>query len=98
MNNTIISVMKDLNFINILKSFFCFKDKKMRLINLCNNIVQKDICIERILKRLYALENNYYNLIFEKNNDNINESNLNEDFTKIKKMVSKISIELGNQT
>ena len=89
MNNTIISVMKDLNFINILKSFFCFKDKKMRLINLCNNIVQKDICIERILKRLYALENNYYNLIFEKNNDNINESNLNEDFTKIKKWYLK---------
>ena len=68
-----------------MKSFFCFKDKKIKLINLCNDIVQKDICVERILKRLYTLENNYYNLIFEKNNDNINESNLNEDFTKIKK-------------
>ena len=98
MNNTIISVMKNLNFINIMKSFFCFKDKKIKLINLCNDIVQKDICVERILKRLYTLENNYYNLIIEKNNDNTNESNLNDDFSKIKKMVSKISIELGNQT
>ena len=80
-----------------MKSFFCFKDKKMRLINLCNNIVQKDICIERILKRLYILENNY-NLIIEKNNENINESNSIEDFSKIKKMVSKISTELDNQT
>ena len=97
MDNIIIDVMKNLNFINIMKSFFCFKDKKMRLINLCNDIVQKDICIERILKRLYILENNY-NLIIEKNNENINESNSIEDFSKIKKMVSKISTELDNQT
>ena len=94
MNNTIISVMKDLNFINILKSFFCFKDKKMKLINLCNDIVQKDICVERILKRLYSLENNY-NLIIEKNNDNTDKINIKDDFSKIKKIVTKIDIE-GN--
>ena len=86
MDNTIIDVMKNLNFINIMKSFFCFKDKKMRLINLCNDIVQKDICIERILKRLYTLENNY-NLIIEKNNNtNKNKSNSIGDFSKIKKL------------
>ena len=97
MDNTIISVMKNLNFINIMKSFFCFKDKKMKLINLCNDIVQKDICVERILKRLYILENNY-NSIIEKNNDKIDKINLNDDFSKIKKIVNKIDIELGNQT
>ena len=96
MDSTIISVMKYLNFINIIKSFFCFKDKKMKLINLCNDIVQKDICVERILKRLYSLENNY-NLIIEKNNDNTDKINIKDDFSKIKKIVTKIDIE-GNQT
>ena len=49
-DNNIIKVMKNLDFINIIKSFFCIKDKKLKLINLCNDIVNKDICIERVLK------------------------------------------------
>ena len=49
-NKNIIKVMKNLKFINIIKSFFCFKDKKLKLINLCSDIVNKEICVERILR------------------------------------------------
>ena len=37
----IINVMKNLNIINIMKSFFCYKERKLKLINLCNDIVYK---------------------------------------------------------
>ena len=57
---------------------------------------KKKLCVERILKRLYSLENNY-NLIIEKNNDNTYKINIKDDFSKIKKIVTKIDIE-GNQT
>ena len=58
-NDKITNVMKKLNTLAIIKSFFCFKDKKIKLINLCNDIIEKDICIERILKRLYLIENEF---------------------------------------
>ena len=38
----IIKVMKNLNFISIIKSFFCFKNKKLKLINLRNDVVNKE--------------------------------------------------------
>ena len=44
------------NYFHILKSYFCFKDKKTEMINLCNNIIKEDMCIERILERFYNLE------------------------------------------
>ena len=44
------------NYIHILKSYFCFKDKKIEIINLCNDIIIEDMCIERILERFYNLE------------------------------------------
>ena len=58
-NEKINIVMKNLKFIYIIKSFFCCKDKKMKLIKLCDEIINKDICIERILKRFYLLENEF---------------------------------------
>ena len=88
-DNNIIKVMKNLNFINIIKSFFCCKDKKLKLINKCNDIVNKDICIERILKRLYILENEYNSLI-EKDT---NKSFIDNDISKLKKIIKRISNE-----
>ena len=44
------------NYFHILKSYFCFKDKKTEMINLCNDIITEDMCIERILERFYNLE------------------------------------------
>ena len=43
MNNKIIKVMKNLDLKSIIKSFFCKKDKKSKLINLCGDIISKDI-------------------------------------------------------
>jgi len=57
-----IHILKKINFFNIIKSYFCFKDKKINLINMCNNLVMKDLRVERILGRLYELEK-LYNLL-----------------------------------
>ena len=51
-----IDILKKINFFNIIESYFCFKNKKVNLINMCNNFVMKDLCVERILVRIYELE------------------------------------------
>ena len=94
-NEKINNIMKNLKINSIIKSFFCCEDKKTKIINLCEDIVEKDICIERILKRLYLIENEFDILknknFFEIQNiiDNIsNESNeIRKD--KIKKISKK---------
>ena len=86
-DKNIIKVMKTLNMTNIIKSFFCFKDRKLKLINLCNDIVNKDICVERILKRLYTLENQYNSLIKE----DASTSFINNDISKIKNIIKRIN-------
>ncbi len=53
--------LSELSFCDILKSYFCFKDKKSKLVNQCHNIINEDMCIEKIIKRIYSLENiSYY--------------------------------------
>ena len=92
-DKNIIKVMKILNITNIIKSFFCLKDRKLKLINLCNDIVNKDICIERILKRLYTLENQYNSLIEEDSS----KSFINSDISKIKNIIKRINNEVNKQ-
>ena len=54
-------MLSELSFWDILKSYFCFKDKKSKLVNLCHNIIIEDMCFEKIIKRIYSLENiSYY--------------------------------------
>ena len=53
-------VIKSINYYHILKSYLCFNDKKTKLINICHNIIIEDMCVERILKRFYNLENIYH--------------------------------------
>ena len=48
--------IEKVNYFHILKSYFCFKDKKTEMINLCNDIITEDMWIERILERFYNLE------------------------------------------
>ena len=48
--------IEKVNYFHILKSYFCFKDKKTEMINLCKDIIREDMCIERILERFYNLE------------------------------------------
>ena len=86
-DKNIIKVMKNLNFINAIKSYFCFRDKKLKLINMCYDIVKKDICVERILKRLYILENEYNSLIEGDKSSSI----IDNDYSKIKNLIKKIN-------
>ena len=91
-DKNIIRVMKNLKICYIIKSFFCFRDKKLKLINLCNDIVSKDICVERILKRLYILENGYNSM-----KESTNKSFIDNDISKIKNIIKRISNETNKQ-
>ena len=94
-NENINNIMKNLKINSIIKSFFCCKDKKTKIINLCEDIVEKDICIERILKRLYLIENEFDILknknFFEIQNiiDNISKESNEKNNNKIEKISKK---------
>ena len=95
--NKIEKIFKKINYYHIFKSFFCFKDRKTKFINFCNEIITEDICIERILERFNNLENickliskkhinnfklkNRYNEAFQYISNNDNEMKL-ESFSK----------------
>ena len=90
-----------INYFHIIKSYFCFRDNKTKLINYCHQIINDDICIENILQRFYINEtiNNY---LLNKKNKKIDYikcdkfqliekylDNINEDF-RIKSTNSNI--------
>ena len=86
-------IMKNLKINSIIKSFFCCEDKKTKIINLCEDIVKKDICIERILKRLYLIENEF-DILKSKNFveiENIIDNINNESNEKLDDKIQKIS-------
>ena len=66
--------MDKVYYFHILKSYFCFKDKKTEMINLCNEIILEDMWIERILERFYNLEKLSHNLNIKKEKLKINKS------------------------
>ena len=76
-----IKVFKNLNIFDIIKSFFCFKDAKTKLIDLCNKIIIEDFCIDRVLSRLYDLEK-IYSLIENQEYDKC-KLNRKKDFKKV---------------
>ena len=95
LNERNIKILKNITLFNIIKSFFCFKDVKSKLIDLCNKIINEDICIDRILSRLYNLEK-VYSLI---ENEEFHKCalNRNEEFQKINNYLFQISYEIeGN--
>ena len=85
-------ILKKLNYYHILKSFFCFKDNKTKLINLCQKIITEDMCIERILERFYNLEK-IYHFLSHKEKEKYN----NNKFKEILKYISKINDETKNE-
>ena len=50
-------ILKEINYYHIIKSYFCFKDNKTNLINLCHKIISEDMCVEKIIERSYNIEN-----------------------------------------
>ena len=92
--NYINKVNKKINYLLIIKSFFCFNDKKTKLIDLCYNIVREDISIERIFERFYNLEKAYHLLSDMKNKKLFNE---NRKLDEINKYINEIYYEEKNQ-
>ena len=82
-NEKINNVMKNIKVYSIIKSFFCCENKKTKLINLCDDIICKDICIERILKRLYLLESEFDIL-------------KNKNFFEMENIIDDLNKELNN--
>jgi hypothetical protein len=57
--------VKEINYFQVIKSYFCFKNNKSKLIQLCDNLIIEDMSVERILQRLYNLERIYYSFLKE---------------------------------
>ena len=55
-------ILKQINILNIIKSFFC-KSYKDKLIELCDDIIIKDMCVETILERFYNLRRIYNSIL-----------------------------------
>ena len=86
-----IKVLKNLNSFDIIKSFFCFKNVKVKLIDLCNKIINEDICIDRILSRQYNFEK-IYSLIEKQEYDKY-KLNRQEEIKKINDYIFQINYE-----
>ena len=86
-----IYILKKINFFNIIKSYFCFKDKKTNLINMCNIFVMKDLCVERILGRLYELEK-IFNLLSKEELSKLN-LYIDKKFSKISYYINGIYVD-----
>ena len=71
-NKIINDIFKKINYYNIFKSLFCFKDNKTKFIDLCHNIIIEDMSIEIILERFYNLERIYSLVLNEESIDNDN--------------------------
>jgi hypothetical protein len=80
-------IMEKINYLHIIKSFFCFNDKKAKLIDLCHSVVVDDISIERILERLYNLENAYHYIYRRRKEKFFSE---NKKIKEIKKYIYEI--------
>ena len=63
------------------------------MINLCHNIIVEDICVERLLRRLYDIERIYDFIISEDKNFNFNYYN-NNRFDEIYKLLYNINNEI----
>jgi len=87
-------IIKKINFLYIIKSFFCFNDKKTNLIDLCHSVVTDDISIDRILERLYNLENACH-YIFRRRKDKFFSEN--KKIKEIKKNIYEIYQEEKSQ-
>ena len=92
--NYINEIKKKINCLYIIKSFFCFNDKKTKLVDRCYNIILEDTSIERILERFYNLENAYH-FISDKNNEKL--FNDNEKLKEISNFIDKIYHEEKSQ-
>ena len=87
-NKMKIAILEKINFFDIIKSYFCYKTKKIKLINYCDNFIMEDLCVERILGRLYDLEK-LFDLLSKNKLSKLN-LHLNKKFGKIFSSINEI--------
>ena len=51
-----IDVLNSLNYYQIIKSYFCLRDDKAKLINCCEALISDELSIEKILRRINDME------------------------------------------
>ena len=85
-DDKIINVLNSLNYYHIIKSYFCFKDDKSKLINCCNALISDEISIEKILRRINDMEDQI-NFISNSLNLSIRK---NDKFDEINELIDKI--------
>ncbi len=76
-----------MNYYHIIKSYFCFKDDKTKLINCCNNIISDELSIEKILRRINDMEDQ---INFISNSLNVSGILRNVKYDEIKELIDKI--------
>ena len=84
-----------LNYNDIILSYLCCKNNNSKLINLCDELLQEDLCLENILSRIYELEN-VINILLKIELINYN-VNVHEKFKEISKCIYKIEKEKLNK-
>jgi hypothetical protein len=84
-----------LNYCDVLLSYLCCKNNDSKLIKLCDELIEEDLCLENILSRIYELENVINILLkIEQINYNVNE---HEKFKEISKCIYEIEKEKLNK-
>ena len=84
-----------INYCDILLSYLCCKNNDSKLIKLCDELIEEDLCLENILSRIYELENVINILLkIEQINFNVNE---HEKFKEISKCIYEIEKEKLNK-
>ena len=88
--------IKKVNYFHIIKSFFCFKDKVSKLINLSHDIINEDLSVERILERFYNLESVSHFYLNEENNKH--KIIKNKRFKEVNKYIDGINSEINKSS
>ena len=84
-----------LNYFDVFLSYLCCKNNNSKLIKLCDEFIDEDLCLENILSRIYELENVINILLkIEQINYNVNE---HEKFKEISKCIYEIEKEKLNK-
>ena len=65
--NRNLNLINSLNYFDIIKSFFCCKDEKAKLINYSHDYISKELCLENILQKLNQLQNIFDLMNFDDN-------------------------------
>ena len=86
-----IYIFNKISFLDIIKSHFCFKEKKIKLINICDDLVMKDLCVDSMLGRLYEFEK-LFSLISKKKLSKLN-LHINTKFRTIYNYIKEINKE-----